>query len=73
MPQNTPMNTKSLLDQVVAELEARTGSLREVADQTGIPYDTVLRIKNRENDPSFSKVQTLHSFLFARGKRKQGA
>jgi len=73
VPQNTPMNTKTLLDQVVAELEARTGSLREVADLSGIPYDTVLRIKNRENDPSYSKVPTLHTFLFAGGKREQAA
>jgi hypothetical protein len=52
------------LDAVIAELEKRKGELPAVAKATGIPYDTVLRIKNRENDPGYSKVQTLHRFLF---------
>lgn len=64
------MSKKTILEQVVEALEARTGSLREVAEQSGIPYDTVLRIKNRENDPSFSKVQALHDHLQRTTKRK---
>ena len=54
-----------LLDQVVAELERRKGELQSVARATQIPYDTVLRIKNRENDPGYSKVRTLADYLFA--------
>lgn len=57
-----------LLDAVVSELEARKGDLPKVARESGVPYDTVLRIKNRENDPGYSKVQTLHRYLFIETK-----
>ena len=53
-----------MLEKVVAELEARTGDLRKVAVETGIPYDTILRVKNRENDPAFSRVAVLYAYLF---------
>jgi len=53
-----------LLDRVVAELERRQGELPKVAKATGLSYDTVLRIKNRENDPGYSKVRTLSDYLF---------
>ena len=60
------MNHQSdLLDAVVAELERRKGDLPAVAKGSGLPYDTVLRIKNRENDPGYSKVRTLHDYLFS--------
>lgn len=52
------------LDAVVAELERRKGDLPNVAKESGVSYDTVLRIKNRENDPGFSKVRALHEYLF---------
>jgi hypothetical protein len=57
-----------LLESVVAELERRKGDLLKVARATGLSYDTVLRIKNRENDPGYSKVVTLHAYLFADAK-----
>ena len=54
------MEPKSdLLSLVVAALEARAGSLRTVAAESGVAYDTVLRIKNQENDPGYSKVLAL--------------
>lgn len=53
-----------MLDKVVSELESRTGDLRKVATETGIPYDTILRVKNRENDPAFSRVAGLYAYLF---------
>jgi DNA-binding phage protein len=53
-----------LLDRVVEALEARKGEIARVARDTGLSYDTVLRIKNRENDPGFAKVKTLASYLF---------
>ena len=53
-----------MLDKVVLELESRTGELRKVAIETGIPYDTILRVKNRENDPAFSRVAGLYTYLF---------
>jgi hypothetical protein len=58
-----------LLVRVVAELERRKGDLPKVARESGIPYDTVLRVKNRENDPGYSKVRALADYLFG----KQGA
>jgi hypothetical protein len=58
------MKIENTLEKVVSELERRTGDLRRVAQISGIPYDTVLRIKNREGDPGFSRVQTLHDALF---------
>lgn len=52
-----------LLERVVAALEARKGDLLTVARETGLSYDTVLRVKNRENDPGYSKVATLAAYL----------
>lgn len=40
------------------------GELTVVARETGMSYDTVMRIKNRENDPGYSKVRTLADYLF---------
>lgn len=58
------MSTQSdLLARVIAELEARAGNLRVVAIESGVAYDTVLRIKNRENDPGYSKVKALAVYL----------
>jgi transcriptional regulator with XRE-family HTH domain len=52
-----------LLDIVVSQLEARQGCLTRLAEETGISYDTLLRIKNRENDPGYSKVRQLANHL----------
>lgn len=52
------------LAKVAAELERRKGELPEVAKSAGLTYDTVLRIKNGENDPGYSKVMALHRALF---------
>lgn len=57
-------DTSNLLDQVVAELEQRKGDLPALAKASGMSYDTILRIKNREGDPGYSKVEKLHRFLF---------
>lgn len=64
VPKIYGMSTENNLEIVVAELEKRVGDLRRVADESGIPYDTILRIKNRENDPAFSRVQALHDYFF---------
>jgi hypothetical protein len=59
------MRTQSdLLDEVVSELNRRHGDLAKIASESGVVYDTVLRIKNRENDPGYSKVKALHKYLF---------
>jgi len=52
------------LDAVVAELDRRKGELAKIAKECGLSYDTVLRIKNQENDPGYSKVLSLHRHLF---------
>lgn len=52
-----------LLERVVRELNDRKGDLRAVSDDSGIPYDTVLRIKNGEGDPGYSKVRRLAGHL----------
>ena len=61
-----------ILERVRVELRRRVGELPRVARETGIPYDTVLRIKNGENDPGYSKVRTLAAYLLAeRGLRRR--
>lgn len=60
-----------LLEAVVAELERRKGDLPAVAKASGLSYDTVLRIKNRENDPGYSKVQALHRSLWPELAKKR--
>lgn len=57
-------DTQDILDSVVTELNKRKGDLPKVAKESGVPYDTVLRIKNRENDPGYSKVRALYDYLF---------
>jgi hypothetical protein len=57
------MDKLDLLDIVVSELEARSGELVSLSRCWGIPYDTVLRIKNRENDPGYSKVKAIADHL----------
>ena len=67
MPSIANMNAQTdLLEAVVAELERRKGSLVHIAQECDVPYDTVLRIKNRENDPGYSKVRALADVLFKR-------
>lgn len=51
--------TSNLLSLVRERLESEVGRIRLVSQETGIPYDTILRIKNEEGDPGYSKVQTL--------------
>ena len=63
-------NQVDLLDEVVWELNRRQGELASIAKESGIPYDTVLRIKKRENDPGYSKVAALHRYLFKGEKAK---
>lgn len=58
---------EDLLDLVVAELGRRVGDLASIARGAGVSYDTLLRIKNRENDPGYSKVRRLYEHLFGAG------
>ena len=57
-----------LLSFVRVELEQSRGDLNRIAKATGVAYDTVLRIKNGEGDPGYSKVQNLAEYFFRRQK-----
>ncbi len=64
MPQTLRMDTTDQLSAVRSELERRKGSLRQIAEDTGIAYDTVLRIKNEHDSvPAYDKVLTLLRYL----------
>lgn len=55
---------------VKTELRKRSGELRQIASNAGLSYDTVLRIKNGEGDPGYSKVRALAEFLGLASGRK---
>jgi len=38
---------------------------KKVATDTGMNYDTVLRIRNGEVDPGYSKVKALYDYFIA--------
>lgn len=44
-------------------LERSVGHLRQVASDTGISYDTLLRIKRGDVDPGYSKVHALWMYF----------
>jgi len=45
------------------ELERRKGDIRRISTESGLSYDTVLRIKNGEGEPGFKKVEKLAAYL----------
>jgi hypothetical protein len=57
MPSIPSMN--DLLQFVQTKLAEHVGELPSVARATGMSYDTILRIKNGEGDPGYSKVRRL--------------
>ena len=52
------------LQKVRAELAERSGQLRRIADEARVSYDTLLRIRDGETDPGYSKVAAVHRVLF---------
>jgi len=52
-----------LLSRVVAALDVRTVSLKTIAKESGVSYDTVIRTKNRTCDTGYSKVLALAVYL----------
>ena len=59
------------LEFVRDRLERSVGQLRRIADETGIAYDTILRIKNSEGDPGYTKVRILADHF--RGAKRRAA
>lgn len=52
-----------ILQYVRSELKARKGEIRRIAKETGVSYDTCLRIRDEEVDPGYSKVRQLADHL----------
>jgi hypothetical protein len=52
-----------LLSRVVAALDGRAVSLKTIAKESGVSYDTVIRTKNRACDTGYSKVLALAVYL----------
>ena len=58
------MTIPTLLDKVSAKLAPLKGAqLFAISDETGISYDTILRIRDHKVDPAFSKVQMLAEYF----------
>lgn len=59
---------ENMLEKVRTELVTRKGDLMKIARETKVSYDTILRIRDNECDPGYSKVETLYQHLFAAGR-----
>lgn len=57
------MKPVSIQDVRTRLIELR-GALTLVSKESGVSYDTVLRIMHGEGDPGYSKVEMLHNYLF---------
>ncbi|KVN35587.1 hypothetical protein WJ63_36770 [Burkholderia pyrrocinia] len=54
----------SWLECVIAKLQANKGKWRRIAQETGVPYDTLTKIAlSRVTDPRVSNVQALHDYF----------
>ena len=67
----TAENMTNILQQVRDALHHQRGNLREIARESGVSYDTVLRIRDNETDPGFSKVAAIHAVLFPAKSRQR--
>jgi hypothetical protein len=53
-----------ILGYVRGELEKNRGTWPTIADETGVPYDTITKIAQRQIvDPKVSKVQILANYF----------
>ena len=57
------VDANDLLERVIGQLDSRKGQLREIARIADMSYDTVRRIRSRENDPGYRKVKQLATVL----------
>jgi predicted transcriptional regulator len=53
-----------LLQYVLDQLESRKGQWPAIAEETGVPYDTITKIAQGQiEDPKVSKVQRLANYF----------
>lgn len=58
------MNTQPMYDYVMARLDARCITQREVAEGSGVPFSTLTKIAQRSiKAPSVHHVQALYDFF----------
>ena len=69
LPRLGGMEHKDTLDFVIERLKDSRGRLPRIEQDTGIPTDTLRRIRDRENDPGYSKVRRLADYF----QRQQAA
>lgn len=48
---------------IAKHLGVHAGALRRVAEESGVPYDTILRLKNKEGDPRFGTLERTARYL----------
>lgn len=54
----------NLLEYVLRKLEESRGTWPDIAEKTGVPYDTITKIAQRKiEDPKVSKLQTLADYF----------
>jgi hypothetical protein len=62
--------SESIYESVLARLEKANRPLREIADEAGVPYSTLTRIKRRQTKrPSWQHIEALDRYL-SHGRRK---
>jgi transcriptional regulator with XRE-family HTH domain len=58
------MDKKPLYERTQALLAARKGSLRRIADESGLGFEWVSNVnQGRVMDPGVKKIQILHDYL----------
>jgi predicted transcriptional regulator len=60
------MHDTSLLEYVLARLDETKGQWREIAEASGVPYDTLTKVAQRRNaNPRVGTVQQLADYFRA--------
>lgn len=52
-----------LLERVLHHLKTTEESIGDIAEGSGVGYDTILRIKKGEHDPGYKKVKALGDYF----------
>lgn len=56
-----------MLERVRRALAEKRGHLSEIAEKSGVSYKTLMRIRDGECDPGYSKVKALDAVIFSAG------